>query len=36
MFHFVRPRTPLQWISHIVLGIVALLLVLWMLRVFVL
>jgi hypothetical protein len=24
MFHFGRPRTPLQWSSHIVLGIVAL------------
>jgi hypothetical protein len=36
MFHFGRPRTPLQWISHILLGIVALLLVIWMLRVFVL
>jgi hypothetical protein len=36
MFHFGRPRTPLQWIGHIVLEIVALLLVMWMLRVFVL
>jgi hypothetical protein len=31
------PRTAsLQWLGHIVLGIVALLLVMWMLRVFVL
>jgi hypothetical protein len=36
MFNFGRPRTPLQWIGHIVLGIVALMLVMWMLRVFVL
>lgn len=32
MFQFGRPRTPLQWIGHIILGIVALLLVSWMLR----
>ena len=36
MFHFGRPRTLLQWIGHVLLGIVALLLVMWMLRVFVL
>jgi hypothetical protein len=36
MFQFGCPRTPLQWITHIVLGIVALLLVIWMLRVYVL
>ena len=36
MFQFGRPRTPLQWITHIILGIVALLLVIWMFRVYVL
>jgi hypothetical protein len=36
MFHFGRPQTPAQWIGHIVLGVVALLLVMWMLRVFIL
>jgi hypothetical protein len=36
MFQFGRPRTPLQWIGHIVLGIIALLLVVWMFRVYVL
>lgn len=36
MFHFGRPRTPLQWIAHIILGVIALLLVAWMLRVYVL
>jgi hypothetical protein len=36
MVQFGRTRTPLQWIGHIILGIVALLLVIWMLRVYVL
>jgi hypothetical protein len=36
MFYFGRPRTPLQWMGHIALGIIALLLVVWMLRVYVL
>jgi hypothetical protein len=36
MFQFGRPRTPLQWMGHIILGIVALLLVFWMLRVYIL
>jgi hypothetical protein len=36
MFEFGRPRTPLQWIGHGILAIVAILLVLWMLRVYVL
>jgi hypothetical protein len=35
MFYFGRPRTPAQWIGHIILGIVAILLVIWMIRVFV-
>jgi len=36
MFQLGRPRTPGQWIGHIVLGIVALLMIWWMLRVYVL
>jgi hypothetical protein len=35
MFNFGRPATPGQWIGHILLGIVALFLVWWLLRVFV-
>ena len=35
VFHFGKPRTPGQWIGHILAAIVALLLVWWMLRVFV-
>jgi hypothetical protein len=36
MFRIGRPETPGQWIVHIVLGIVALFLVWWMLRAYVL
>jgi hypothetical protein len=36
MFRIGRPETPGQWIGHIVLAIVALFLVWWMLRVYVL
>lgn len=36
MFNLGKPETPMQWIAHIVLGIIALLLVGWMLRVYVL
>jgi hypothetical protein len=35
MFNFGRPSTPGQWIGHLMLGIVALFLIWWMLRVFV-
>jgi hypothetical protein len=36
MFNFGRPATPLQWIIHIVLAILALLMVVLMVRIFVL
>lgn len=36
MFRIGRPETPGQWIAHILLAIVALFLVAWMLRVYVL
>jgi hypothetical protein len=36
MFKLGRPATAGQWITHVILGIVALLLVAWMVRVFVL
>jgi len=36
MFHFGRPKTAAQWIAHFILGVVAILLVMWMIRVFVL
>jgi hypothetical protein len=36
MFRFGRPRTPGQWIGHFLAAIVALFLVWWMLRLFVL
>jgi hypothetical protein len=36
VFNFGRPATPLQWIVHIALAIVALLMVWLMLRIFVL
>jgi len=36
MFRFGRPQTPGQWIGHAILAVIALLLVWWMLRVFVL
>jgi hypothetical protein len=36
VFSFGRPKTPGQWIGHIVGAIIALFLVWWMLRVFVL
>jgi hypothetical protein len=36
MFHFGKPRTPAQWVGHVILGIVAILLAMWMIRVFVL
>jgi hypothetical protein len=35
MFKIGKPETPIQWIGHIVLAIVALFLVGWMLRVYV-
>lgn len=36
MFKLGGPETPAQWIVHIVLGIIALALIGWMVRVFVL
>jgi hypothetical protein len=36
MFKLGKPETPIQWIGHIVLAVVALFLVWWMLRVYVL
>jgi hypothetical protein len=36
MFNFGKPRTVGQWTAHVVLGIVALFLVWWMLRLYVL
>jgi len=36
MFKLGKPETPIQWIGHVVLAIVALFLVWWMLRVYVL
>jgi len=36
MFQFGRPRTPIEWIGHILLAIIALLLVAWMVRIYVL
>jgi hypothetical protein len=36
MFKLGKPETPLQWIAHVVLAVVALFLVWWMLRVYVL
>ena len=35
MFNFGRPATPGQWIGHILLGIVALFLIWWLIRVFI-
>jgi hypothetical protein len=35
MFHFGKPSTPGQWIGHILAAIVALFLVWWMLRLFI-
>jgi hypothetical protein len=35
VFHFGRPSTPGQWIGHILAAIVALFLVWWMLRLFI-
>jgi len=35
VFHFGKPRTPGQWIGHILAAIVAFFLVWWMLRAFV-
>jgi len=34
MFNFGRPVTPGQWIAHILLGVVALFLVWWLIRMF--
>ncbi len=34
MFSFGRPKTPAQWIGHLVLGVVALFLVWWMLKMY--
>jgi hypothetical protein len=36
MFRFGRPSTPAGWIGHAILAVIALALVWWMLRVFVL
>jgi hypothetical protein len=36
MFNFGRPKTAGQWMAHVVLGIVALFLVWWLLRLYVL
>jgi hypothetical protein len=36
MFRLGRPQTAGQWIGHVILGIVALLMVAWMIRAFVL
>ena len=36
MFNFGKPKTAGQWMAHVVLGIVALFLVWWMLRLYVL
>lgn len=36
MFQLGKPATPAQWIAHIVLGVIALALIGWMLRVYVL
>jgi hypothetical protein len=36
MFNFGKPRTAGQWMAHAVLGIVALFLVWWLLRLYVL
>jgi hypothetical protein len=36
MFNFGKPRTAGQWLAHVVLGIVALFLVWWLLRLYVL
>jgi hypothetical protein len=36
VFQFGRPKTPAQWIGHIIGILVALFLVWWMIRVFVL
>ncbi len=35
MFRFGRPGTPGQWLSHILIGFVALFLIWWLLRVYV-
>jgi hypothetical protein len=36
VFNFGKPKTAGQWMAHVVLGIVALFLVWWMLRLYVL
>ena len=36
MFRFGKPETPAQWIGHLVLALVALFLIWWMFRAFVL
>ena len=36
VFNLSRPKTPSQWLAHIVVGIIALFLVWWMVRVYVL
>jgi hypothetical protein len=36
MFKLGKPQTPAQWIGHVLLAIVALLLVWWMFRAYVL
>jgi hypothetical protein len=35
MFNFGKPKTPGQWLGHIVAAIIALFLVWWMLRLYV-
>jgi hypothetical protein len=35
MFNFGKPKTPGDWIGHFVLALVALFLVWWMLRLFI-
>jgi hypothetical protein len=34
MFNFGRPSTPGQWIAHFLLGIVALFLIWWLIKVY--
>jgi hypothetical protein len=34
VFNFGNPKTPFEWISHIALGVVALLLILWLMRLY--
>jgi len=36
MFNLGKPRTPGQWLGHVAMALVALFLVWWMIRIFVL